>query len=64
MPAELKSKEDISKLFDDAIEIRVVRRGDAAKVKVRTKEALYTFKTTTDEADAMTKGLKAEVFEY
>ena len=64
MPTELKSKEDFTKILERASEVRVVRDGDDAKVKLRTKDALFTFKTTTEEADALTKGLKIDVLEY
>jgi len=64
MPSELKSKEDFTKILEDATEVRVVRDGDNAKVKVRTKDALFTFKTTTEDADALIKGLKIPVAEY
>ena len=64
MPKELKSKEEFEKLLDSATEIRVSRHGDDAKVKLRTKEALYTFKTTGTDADALTKGLKTPVVEF
>ena len=46
MPIELKSKTELAKLLDEATEVRVVRSGDDAKVKLRTEKALYTFKTS------------------
>jgi hypothetical protein len=64
MPIEIKAKEQFEKLLPTATEVRVARRGDDAKVKIRTKEALYTFKTTAAEADAMVKGLKTPVVEF
>lgn len=64
MPRELRSKEEFEKVLGGAVEVRVKREGDAAKVKVRTSTQLYTFKTTGEEADALTKGLKVEVFEF
>lgn len=64
MPRELKSKEEFEKLLDAATEVRVARNGDDAKIKLRTPEALYTLKTTTQEADSMVKGLKVPVLEY
>ena len=63
MPIELKSKEEFQKLLGSATEVRVARRGDEAKVKLRTKEALYTFKTTSEDADALVKGIKTPVVE-
>jgi len=64
MPKELKSKDDFVKLLESATEIRVARRGDEAKVKLRTKDALYTYKTSTADADALIKGTKTPVVEY
>lgn len=64
MPIELKSKTELAKLLDEATEVRVVRSGDDAKVKLRTEKALYTFKTTGADADSIVKGLKIPVTEY
>lgn len=64
MPKELKSKDEFQKLLESATEVRVSRKGDEAKVKLRTKEALYTFKTTGADADALIKGLKTPVVEF
>ncbi len=64
MPKEIKRKEEFSTLLQSATLVRVVKKGYQAKVKARTKDLLYTFKTTSDEADAMTKGLKVTVEEY
>jgi hypothetical protein len=64
MPKEIKDKVQFERLMEGATEVRVTRRGDEAKVKLRTKEALYTFKTTTEEADSMLKGVKAPVVEF
>ncbi len=64
MPREVRSKEEFEKLLDQATEVRVSRHGEEAKVKVRTDEALFTFKTTSAEADALIKGTKAPVVEF
>ena len=64
MPRELKSKEEFEKLLDSATEVRVSRHGDDAKVKLRTKDALYTFKTKGKDVDALTKGLKTPIVEF
>ncbi len=64
MPTEVKSKEEFEKLMETVSEIRVAREGDQAKVKLRTPDALYTFKTTSDEADALIKGTKTPVVEF
>ncbi|MDG7011270.1 MAG: hypothetical protein JRN57_04025 [Nitrososphaerota archaeon] len=64
MPKEIGSKEEFEKLSEGATEIRVFRSGDQAKVKLRTRGALYTFKTTSDEADALIKGTKTPIVEF
>lgn len=64
MPRELKSKEEVQRLLEGATEIRVARSGDQAKLKLRTKDALYTFKTTSEDADALIKGTKTPVVEF
>jgi hypothetical protein len=60
----LRSKEEFEKLLELATEVRVSRSGESAKVKLRTKEALYTFKTTAEEADSLVKGAKVPVQEF
>jgi hypothetical protein len=64
MPSELTSKDQFKALLKDAVEVRVVKTETTAKVKVRTKKGLYTFKTTPDEAEALVKGLKVPVVEF
>jgi len=64
VPKELKSRDEVQKLLERATEVRVSRHGDEAKVKIRTREALYTFKTTSEEADSLVKGAKAPVIEF
>ena len=64
MPREIRSKEEFEKLLESATEIRVVKDGDSAKVKLRTNDLLYTFKTTEAEVESLTKGTKIPVVEY
>ncbi len=64
MPREILSKEEFQRLLPSATEIRVVRKGDSTKVKLRTASHLYTYKTTEDEVDALTKGSKTPVVEF
>ena len=64
MPKEIKDRERAQKLLEVATEVRVSRHGDEAKVKLRLKDALYTFKTTTEDADALVKGTKTPVVEF
>ena len=64
MPKELKSRDEFQKLLDSATEVRIKRDGDNAKIKLRTKDTLYTYKTTSAEADSLTKGLNAPLVEF
>jgi hypothetical protein len=65
MPLEIRSKEKVETLIDRATEIRVVKgEGDVVKLKLRTPEALYTYKTTAAEAEALTKGLKTPIIDF
>ena len=64
MPRELRTKEEFEKLLGSASEISVSRHADGAKIKLRTKEGLYTFKTTSEEADSLVKGTKTPVVEF
>jgi hypothetical protein len=63
MPREILSKEEFQKLLPSATEIRVVRTGETAKVKLRTAKTLYTYKTSGDEVEALTKDTKTPVVE-
>ena len=63
MQRELKSKEEFEKLLDAATELRVIRTADSVKVKLRTRDTLYTLKTTPEEADSLVKGAKVPVEE-
>ena len=64
MPREVKKREEFAKLLEAATLVRDVKVGKEAKVKARTRDLLYTYKTTTEEADALTKGLKVTVEEF
>jgi len=58
MPKELKSLEQFQNLLPKAVELRVLRQRDFVKLKLRTPELLYTFKTNEDEADDIIKNAK------
>ena len=59
MPRELKSQEQFEQVLPKAVELRIVRGAeDSVKVKVRTPEYLYTYKTTEDEAQDIIKNAK------
>ncbi len=65
MPKEIRSQEEFQKLLPSATEIRVVKgKGEAAKIKLRTKNQLYTYATTEGEVEILTKGTKTPVVEY
>lgn len=63
MPKEIKDKERFINLLPKAKEIRVVKRGTQAKLKIRTERLLYTFKTSLDEAEKLIEGVKVPVRE-
>ncbi len=58
MPKEIHNAEQFQDLIPKAVQLRVVRNGDSVKLKIRTLDYLYTFKTTQDEADVLIKGAK------
>jgi hypothetical protein len=58
MPKEIKSSDQFQKLMSKASEIRVVRNEDTVKLKLRTPELLYTYKTSSSEADDILKAAK------
>jgi hypothetical protein len=65
MPLQVREKKEAEALIEKASEIRVVKgKGDTVKVKMRTPKALYTFVTTSDEAAALTKGLKTPIIDF
>jgi ribosomal L38e-like protein len=64
MPHELSSKDQAKALLKDALEVRVVRKNDSSKLKLRTKKGLYTFKTTEEEIESLIKGIKTPVVEF
>jgi hypothetical protein len=63
VPSELTSKDQFKGLLKQATEVRVIKDGDSAKVKLRTKKGLFTFKTTEEEAETLVKGLRIPVVE-
>jgi hypothetical protein len=58
LPKELHNSEEFEKHIAKAMELRVVRAKDNVKLKLRTPEYLYTFKTTEDEAEGIIKKAK------
>jgi hypothetical protein len=65
MPREIRSSEQFQSLMSKAIELRVVQKDNAVKLKLRTPDYLYTFKTNEDEADDLIKNAKElEIVEF
>ena len=58
MPKELRSAEQLEKLMPRGLELRVVRSKENVKLKLRTPEYLYTFKTDHDQAESILKNVK------
>jgi hypothetical protein len=65
MPRELKHSEQFQKLIPKAVELRVFRDEEFVKLKLRTPDYLYTYKTSEDEADDIIKSAKdLDVIEF
>lgn len=66
MPKEIRNSAQFEGLMSKAVELRVVRQeNDVVKLKLRTPDYLYTFKTTEDDADDLIKNAKElEVVEF
>ena len=65
MPKELRNVEQFQKLMPRAVELRVMRGKESVKLKLRTPDVLYTFKTNEEEAEDLIKSAKEiEVIEY
>lgn len=58
MPRPIRDAEEFQKLVPRAHECRVVRSSSGVKLKLRTPEYLYTYSTSTDEAEDLLKSLK------
>jgi len=65
MPRQIQSTEQFEKLLSKAQQLRVVREDDFVKLKLRTPDFLYTYKTNPDEAEGLIKSAKdIEVVEF
>lgn len=58
MPKEVHDSEQFEKLIPRGLELRVVRSTENVKLKLRTPEYLYTFKTNREKADSIIKNVK------
>ena len=65
MPKQIQNAEQFEKLLPKAQQLRIVRMNDFVKIKLRTPDYLYTYKTNPDEAAEMVKSAKdIEVIDY
>jgi len=65
LPKELRNAEQFQKLMPRAVELRVVRNKETVKLKLRTPDVLYTFKTNEEEAEDLIKSAKEiEIVEF
>jgi hypothetical protein len=58
MPRQLHSSEQFQKILPKAVELRVVRGREYVKLKLRTPDYLYTYRTNEDEAEDILKNAK------
>lgn len=58
MPRELRNIEQFQKIIPRAVELRVFRGKDWVKLKLRTPEYIYTFRTSEEEADEVVESAK------
>ena len=58
MPRELHNLDQFQKLMPKAVELRVVRSGEYVKLKLRTPDYLFTYRTNSDEAADILKSAK------
>jgi hypothetical protein len=63
MPVEIKSEDEFLEISKRATSCRVKRTGDVVKLKLRTKNTLYVYKTNPDKADILTKRLNIDIIE-
>lgn len=58
MPKELHSLEEFQKQIPKGLELRVVRKSEFVKLKLRTPSYLFTYQTNSDEAADILKNAK------
>ncbi|RLE95312.1 MAG: hypothetical protein DRN04_00255 [Thermoprotei archaeon] len=63
MPREIFDKEKFLELAKYARECRVKKLGDVVKLKLRLKRYLYTYKTTSEEAEELLKQIQCPIRE-
>ena len=63
MPIEITEENEFLDISKKALSCRVKRTGDVVKLKLRTKNTLYVFKTSPEKADILTKRLSIDIIE-
>jgi len=63
MPVELTDESKFLEIAKKADSCRVKRSKDEVKLKLRTKNELYVFKTTPEKAEALTKKIDISIVE-
>lgn len=63
MPREIIKEEEFLEISKKAQSCRVKRTGDVVKLKLRTRNTLYVYKTSPEKADMLTKRLSIDIIE-
>ncbi|NHJ20740.1 MAG: hypothetical protein EAX91_07360 [Candidatus Lokiarchaeota archaeon] len=63
MPSEIFNEEKFLELAKTAVHCRVKRVKDVVKLKLRTKNQLYTYKTDPETADRLVRNLTCDILE-
>lgn len=61
MPKELKTEKEFRSVINRSIECRVLKQKNHVKIKLRTKNILYTYKTSEDKLNNLTKDVKIPI---
>ena len=64
MPKLILSLDEFKELSKGATELRIVRKKDQVKLKLRGKGKLYTYISTEDESRSLIKELKVPHVEF
>jgi hypothetical protein len=64
MPKEIKDEKEFLEIAKTrASECRIKKAGDSVKLKLRTPKTLYTYKTTSENAEILLKQIEIERIE-
>tara|TARA_B100001179_G_C18522764_1_gene373546 strand:- start:529 stop:726 length:198 start_codon:yes stop_codon:yes gene_type:complete len=61
LPKELKTEKEFRSVINRSIECRVLKQKNHVKIKLRTKNILYTYKTSEDILNNLTKDVKIPI---